>query len=115
MNPARARYFTLLQCVKTNPEGHKTCSRKSTEVSLGGVRLISHLHLVVRLKSMKLYFEHPCVLVAWCLIKHRGSFAFAVNFTFAAFDIMPFSEGKACMMRNRVLDSARKQYFILWY
>jgi hypothetical protein len=94
MNPARTRYFSLLQCVKTNPEGHKTCYRKGTGVSLGGVRLISHLHLVVRLKRVKLYFEPPCVLVAWCLIEHIGNFAFAVNFTFAAFDILSFSEGK---------------------
>ena len=54
-----------------------------------------------------------CVLVAWCLIKHRGVFVFAVNFTFEAFYILPFSEGKGCMLRNRVLDSARYQYFIL--
>jgi hypothetical protein len=62
---------------------------------------------------VKLYFEPPFVLVAWCLTKHRDNFAFAVNFTFVAFDMLPFSERKVCMLRNGVLDSARKQYFIL--
>jgi hypothetical protein len=47
------------------------------------------------------------------LIKHRGNFAFAEKFTFSGFNILPFGEGKGCMLRNRVLDSARKQYFIL--
>ena len=49
---------------------------------------------------MKLYFEPPCVLVDWCLIKHRCNFAFAVNFTLATFDLLTFSEGKGCMLRN---------------
>jgi len=56
MNPARARYFSLLQFVKTNPEGHKTCYRKGTGVSLEGVRLISHLPTVVRLKTCETVF-----------------------------------------------------------
>jgi hypothetical protein len=59
MNPARARYFSLLQCVKTNPEGHKTCYLKGTAVLLGGVRLVSHLHLVVRLKTCETVFLTP--------------------------------------------------------
>jgi len=56
MIPARARYFSLLQCVKTNPEGHKTCYLEGTAVLLGGVRLVSHLHLVVRLKTCETVF-----------------------------------------------------------
>jgi len=57
---------------------------------------------------MKLYFEPPCVLVDWCLIKHRRKFAFAVNFTFSALDLLPFSEGNGCMLRNIDLDSSSK-------
>jgi len=43
-----------------------------------GVKLTTHIHLVLRLKHVELYLHPSYVFMAWCLVKHRDNFTFTL-------------------------------------
>jgi hypothetical protein len=74
--PAEARHFSLLYSFQTGSLVHLASYIMGTRGSFlgdkvaGGVKLTTHLHLVLRSRMVELYLQPPHVLMVWCLINY---------------------------------------------
>jgi hypothetical protein len=91
---AGAGNFCLHHCVQNGSGAHPVSYSVDTRCSFlggkaaGGVKLTTHLHLVLRSKNEWCYTSTPqYAFMAWCSVKHRGIFTLLLLYFTCTFKI----------------------------